>query len=583
MEPNYALLTLDTLDFPVAIFDSRCSNFLFLNRTLREETTDNLEKISTHIVNCTAFTEKALSTTSASTIFQTQLRNTKGGITNWEVTFHLISYGIVSCVFKRVEKDAEILGYWKSFDELAYVTASWFEYDKELNDLRMLHVSKKTIQRWKGKNYEEIVGRFAARDLGMPLKEIEEMIPTMIQAENENIAEICREFSFPTKSIGIFKYVFLGYNNGDKNKPRFLLAFSVSNDIRKMENTISEKEKLINELEVEKIFKFAPIPMGVVDVTDEENFRFRYVIVNNSYASILNKTPDELKGKTGEEIGTSRHKEIEFVKILLTNEAEKAPIEFEMKSRYGTYSCVTSNVGNNRFLLSCVNITELKNLTEELKVHKDHLEKLVEDRTFELQEALQVKGRFLAIMSHEMRTPLTGLIGALHLLSETKLNEEQRELTNIAEVSGSQLLVVINDILDLSKMEEKKMTLEKVPVELAKILEDSLDVVALEAEKKGLELILRWIPEFPSHLIGDMVRIRQILVNLLTNAVKFTEHGEIVVSSTSRKLEDDIYEFQFSVKDTGIELTRMQNNTYFNLSPKQILLLPENTTEVDWG
>jgi len=168
MNPNYALLTLDTLNEPVAIFDSLFCNFLFANRTLQQETTHNLAKIGNYIINYNSFTQKAVSTTSACTNFRTQLCSSKGAITNWEVAFHLISHGIVSCVFKRISKDAEVLGYWKAFDELAHVSASWFEYDKELNDSLILHISKKTVQKWKGKNYEDIVGRYSVRDVSFP-------------------------------------------------------------------------------------------------------------------------------------------------------------------------------------------------------------------------------------------------------------------------------------------------------------------------------------------------------------------------------------------------------------------------------
>jgi len=311
--------------------------------------------------------------------------------------------------------------------------------------------------------------------------------------------------------------------------------------------------------------------MGIIDLEGES---FRYVVVNPSAAAILGKTPKELKGKRPEECGIGESIALEFAQKIRAS-STNTTLSFEIDAlNFGVYSCIAFHDRGNRYHFLAVDITENRKLTNELKEHQEHLENLVKARTIELEEALQVKGRFLAIMSHEMRTPLTGLTGALHLLAETKLDEEQRELTNISEVCGEQLLVVINDVLDLSKMEENKMTLENVPVEIIKLMEDSLDVVALEAQKKGIEMIVQVQREIPSEIIGDAVRIRQILVNLLTNAVKFTgirdfdknnkiERGEVTLTASSRCFGDSKCEFIFSVQDTGIGIKECAKSQIF--------------------
>jgi len=203
----------------------------------------------------------------------------------------------------------------------------------------------------------------------------------------------------------------------------------------------------------------------------------------------------------------------DWVVKLKESKILQCPVNFEFTTLRGVFSCSGFHVSGNRFCFLSNNITELKRLTAELEAHKSDLQKEVKARTLELEEALQVKGRFLAVMSHEMRTPLTGLTTALSLLSESSLTSDQQELTKISGVCGDQLLVVINDVLDLSKMEENRMTLEKLPIDILRVLEESLDIVALEAEKKKIELIFEVEENVPqvyvifdpicTHMISD--------------------------------------------------------------------------------
>ncbi len=205
---------------------------------------------------------------------------------------------------------------------------------------------------------------------------------------------------------------------------------------------------------------------------------------------------------------------------------------------------------------------ELQNTTEELEIQRDNLEHIVAARTAELMAAKEeaerltrVKSDFLANISHEIRTPMNAILGMLYLALKNELPPALRNQLAKAQGAAHSLLGIINDILDFSKIEAGKLSIEQVEFRLDAVLEQLTDAIGFQAEKKGIEFLIRYDPSIPTPLVGDPLRLGQVLLNLCSNAVKFTEQGEVELAFRRLDGGDSEITIQVCVRDSGIGMT----------------------------
>jgi|HubBroStandDraft_6_1064221.scaffolds.fasta_scaffold06106_4 PAS domain S-box-containing protein len=324
------------------------------------------------------------------------------------------------------------------------------------------------------------------------------------------------------------------------------------NERMRAEETLSEERKILRAL-IDNVPDF----MYVKDLD------CRFLVANLSVARQMGaKTPEELLGKNdfdfyAREIATPFFEDEQRVmrsgqaevnreeKGLDTqgNESQVMTTQVPLRDKNGR---VTGLVGIGR------DITHLKKIQEEMQKAREAAE-----------SASRAKSEFLANMSHEIRTPLNGVMGMTDLALDTELTAEQREYLETVKMSGDSLLTVINDILDFSKIEAGKIDLEELDFNLRDSLETTLKTLAMRADEKGLELLCEVAPEVPEMVRGDFSRLRQIVVNLVGNSIKFTDSGEIAVKVQVEGKEGANFICHFTVADTGIGIPEEKRELIF--------------------
>lgn len=274
----------------------------------------------------------------------------------------------------------------------------------------------------------------------------------------------------------------------------------------------------------------------------------KYEQVNPAMEKLFGLSSSELIGKTDKELfGVNAAEMVNKAdRCVLNGETHREEHTIPVQGRPTTFHTVKVPMRSSSGEITGIcgiarDISELKRAEDALKAAK------------EIADAgARAKSEFLANMSHEIRTPMNAVIGMTGLLLETEITLEQKEYAETIRCSGETLLTIINDILDLSKIEGGKMELECQPFNLRNCIEKSLQVITAQAIEKGLDLAYKIEKNTPGMIKGDSNRLRQILINLLSNAVKFTDKGQVVVLVDSRQLNETCHEIHFAIKDTGI-------------------------------
>ena len=304
-------------------------------------------------------------------------------------------------------------------------------------------------------------------------------------------------------------------------------------------------------------FENAAIGMAMVSLDGH------WLKVNDALCELLGYTSQELVGKTVREIAHPEDLAANMAnarKLLEGNQRY-----YKMEERYIhkdgsvvwallSVSVIRDKKNRSQYFVS--QIEDIGELKRAMEVQKELVLKA--------QAAEKAKSQFLATMSHEIRTPLNGVIGMASILADTELNGMQRECVETINVSGESLLAVINDILDYSKIEAGRLELEKRAFGVRQVVEEAFDIFATQIRAKQLEAVHMVAPEIPTKLMGDSTRLRQILVNLIGNAIKFTAKGEIAVNVEVTAKDEKGHHLTFSVADTGIGIPASAADKLFN-------------------